>query len=67
MTDNFGSEDIIIEVKLPLKDYKVMREIIEERQAMKGMKRWLNGKVFWLAGCVLTALGLFEAFRRFGE
>lgn len=67
MTDNFGNEDIIIEVKLPLKDYKIMREIIEERQAMNGLRKWLSQKVFWLAGGALTCLGLFEAFRRFGE
>ena len=67
MTNNLGNEDIIIEVKLPLKDYKIMREIIEERQAMNGLKKWLNGRVLWLAGGVLTCLGLFEAFRRFGE
>lgn len=67
MTDNLGNEDIIIEVKLPLKDYKIMREIIEERQAMNGMRKWLSTKVFWLVGGILSCLGLFEAFRRFGE
>ena len=67
MNDNLGNEDIIIEVRLPLKDYKIMREMIEERQAMNGIRKWLSAKVFWLAGGVLTCLGLFEAFRRFGE
>lgn len=67
MTNDLGKEDIIIEVKLPYKDYKIMREMIEERQAMNGMRKWLTTKVFWLAGGILTCLGLFEAFRRFGE
>lgn len=60
-------DDEVIEVRLPRKDYKVMREMIEERQAMNGLRKWLTTKVFWFAGGLLTILGLFEAFRRFGE
>lgn len=60
-------DDEVIEVRLPRKDYLVMREIIEERQAMNGLRKWLTTKVFWFAGGLLTVLGLFEAFRRFGE
>ena len=65
MTDT--KDDEVIEVKLPRKDYIVMREMIEERQAMNGLRKWLTTKVFWFAGGLLTVLGLFEAFRRFGE
>lgn len=61
------SDDTIIEVKLPLKDYKVMREMIEERQAMHGLKKWLSGKVIWIAAGIITIVGAFEALRRLGE
>ena len=67
MTENLGSEDTIIEVKLPLKDYKIMRELIEERQAMNGLRKWFTNRVLWLVGGLLSSLGLFEAFRRLGE
>lgn len=60
------SEDEVIEVKLPRKDYKIMRELIEERQAMNGMKVIL-ARVFWVAGGLLSLLGLFELFKRFGS
>jgi hypothetical protein len=42
-----------------------MREMIEERQAMNGLKKWLQGKVFWLAGGLLSLIGVFEALRRY--
>lgn len=60
------SEDEVIEVKIPRKDYKILRELIEERQAMNGMKVIL-ARVFWVAGGLLSLLGLFEVFRRFGS
>jgi 5-bromo-4-chloroindolyl phosphate hydrolysis protein len=66
MTQELTKEDEIVEVRLPLKDYKIMREMIEERQAMNGIKRLLT-KIFWVAGGLLSLLGLFEVFRRFGE
>ena len=67
MTEHDTKDDEIIEVKLPRKEYKIMREIIEERQAMNGLRKWLTNRVFWLGGGILTVLGVFEAFRRFGE
>lgn len=64
MTD--PTDDEVIEVRLPRKDYKIMREIIEERQAMNGMRKVLT-RVFWFAGGLLTIVGLFEIFRRLGS
>ncbi len=61
------NEDEIIEVRLPLKDYKVMREMIEERQAMTGLRKWITTKFLWAVGSILSVLGLIEAFRRFSE
>lgn len=58
-------EDTVIDVRLPYKDYKIMREIIEERQALHGLKRWIQSRVLWLVGGALSVLGLVEAFRRF--
>jgi len=60
-------EDVIIEVKLPLKDYRMLREILEERQAMNGLKKWISGKILWVAAGVITLVGAFEALRRLGE
>jgi len=59
--------DVVIEVRMPLKDYKLLRDMIEERQAMNGLRKWLTTRVFWFTGGLLTILGLFEAVRRFGE
>lgn len=62
-----SNEDVIIEVKLPIKDYRIMREMIEERQAMDGLRKWLSTKFLWAVGGVLTTLGLIETLRRFSE
>lgn len=59
----YNKEDAIISVQLPYKDYKVMRELIEERQAMNGVKKWLTSNVFWLCGGVLSVLGLIGYFK----
>lgn len=64
MSEN--NEDVIIEVKLPLRDYKMLREILEERQAMNGLKKWLSGKVIWAAAGIITLVGAYEALRRLG-
>lgn len=62
-----SNEDVIIEVKLPLKDYRVMREMIEERQAMRGLRKWLSSRIIWVAAGIITIVGAFEALRRLGE
>lgn len=58
--------DIIVNVRLPYKDYKVLRGLIEERQAMVGVKKWISGTIFWLAGGLLSVLGLFAYFKTLG-
>lgn len=67
MTEDYNKDDVVINVQLPLKEYKIMREIIEERQAMSGLKKWVFGRIFWFAGGLLTILGVFEAFRQLGS
>lgn len=60
-----SKDDEVIEVRLPRKDYLVMREMIEERQAMTGLKKFLQTRVLWPVGAILSVMGLIEAFRRF--
>lgn len=60
-----STDDEIVEVRLPRKDLRLMREMIEERQAMNGIRRLMT-RVFWFAGGLLTVVGLFEVFRRIG-
>lgn len=65
MSEN--SEDVIIEVRLPLKDYKMLRDMLDERQAMNGLKKWISSRIIWVAAGVITMVGAFEALRRLGE
>lgn len=56
-------EDEIVTVQLPLRDYKQLREMIDERQAMAGMKKLLN-KIFWVAAGLLSILGVVEILKQ---
>lgn len=60
-------DDVVVHISLPRKDYKILREIIEERQAMNGLKNWITTRLFWLASGVLALFGVYEAFKRFGS
>ena len=60
------NKDEIINVELPRRDYQVLREIIDDRQTMKGVKRFLVEKVFWFTGGLISIVGLYEIFRRYG-
>lgn len=59
--------DEIVSVSLPLKDYQVMRELIAERQAMRGLKRWLTHGILWILSSIVAFVGAFEVLRRLGE
>lgn len=59
----YDDQDEVITVTLPRKEYEMLREILEERQAMRGLKKFLQTKVFWLAGGVLTCLGIYQIMR----
>lgn len=57
-------DDEIVNVQLPLRDYRIMREMIDERQAMQGLKKLLT-KIFWFAGGLLGVLGVVEILKTF--
>lgn len=64
MQDDLTKDDEIVTVQLPLRDYKQLREMIDERQAMIGMKKLLT-KIFWLAAGLLSILGVVEILKQF--
>lgn len=63
--EDFNDEDRIIEVKLPVRDYKALREIIDERKLMEGMSKKV-AKALQFVAAVAAALGLVEIGRRVG-
>lgn len=58
-------QDEIVTVRLPKKDYEVLRELIGTRQALSGFKKWLQTGLLWIAGSLLTVLGLYEIMKRY--
>lgn len=52
MSDN--KDDELIDVKLPRGEYRVLREIIKEREALSWLRRWLMSVGFAMAGGLVT-------------
>lgn len=61
-----NEEDEIIEVRLPKKDYLVLRKMIDDQTALSGAGRWFKQKLqilFWLAAGALSIVGLYTYFK----
>lgn len=58
------SEDDVIYVRMPIRDYKIMRDMIDERKAMSGLKKWVSTRIVFVVGTLLSIVGLIEAFKR---
>lgn len=58
MTPDDFKQDEIIDVKLPRKDYQLLKKILEEREA----KNWLTAKIasWWVFGLGAGALVLWQ-------
>lgn len=63
MQDDLTKDDEIVNVQLPLRDYRQLRELLDERQAMAGMKKLVQ-KAFWLAAGLLSILGVVEILKQ---
>lgn len=63
-----NENDEIIWVRLPRKDYVVLRQMIDDQNAMAGVKRWFHkwgSLVFWTATGALSVIGLYNFFKDF--
>lgn len=60
-----GKQDEIINVNLSRRDYETLREIIETRQALSGAKKIISSTILWVAGGLITILGLVEILKRY--
>lgn len=64
MDDN--RDDEIINVQLPRSEYKVMREIIQERETYNNLVLKLKTNWIWfIAGGLLTLFALWDRFHEF--
>lgn len=61
MSDN--ADDEIITVQLPRSEYKVMRELIKERETYNNLVHKLKTNWIWfIAGGILTLWALWDKF-----
>lgn len=63
-----NSDDLVINVKLPYKDYLILRRMIDDQTAIDGVKSWFKSKfhlLIWIGGGLLTLTGLYNFFVQF--
>jgi hypothetical protein len=61
MSDDLLKDDEIITVKLPRKDYEIMRKLIRERETMDNVTAAIKSFWIWgLAGSILTVWALWD-------
>lgn len=62
MSEDFKADEII-DVRLPRKDYELLRKILTEREA----KNWLTAKLasWWVFGVGAGALALWKLYSEF--
>lgn len=61
-----NEDDEVIEVRLPKKDYLVLRQMIDDQTALDGVKKFFKKYInlaAWLAASALTILGLYQYFK----
>ena len=61
MSDELNKDDEIVDVRLPLREYRALREILEREQAYSWLKRTIRSWwVFAIAGGVITLLTFWD-------
>lgn len=65
MTEIDTKEDEIIDVKMPRKDYKVLREIVEREKTFNWVVNWVrSGWVLIVASAGLLVVNFWDALRK---
>lgn len=63
MMEDFQSGDEVVNVKLTIRDYKILREVLDDRKAVNGFKSisrvWAT-RLFWVAGGILSLFGVYD-------
>ena len=62
---NHQSEDDVIDVRMPRKDYEIMRDMINKQKALNWVGRWVKQVVFVAAGGILTVIALWDWIKKF--
>ena len=65
MSDDLLKEDEIIEVKLPMRDYKILREVIEREKTWNWITKWLKSGFMWtVIGTIIILLTFWEQIKK---
>ncbi len=59
------TEDDVIDVRMPRKDYEIMRDMIARQKALNWIGKWVKQVVFVTAGGIITILALWDWISKF--
>lgn len=63
--DSDTNGDEIINVQLPRKDYKVLREILEREKTWTWLARWMKSGLLWvIVGSIIILMNFWEQIKR---
>lgn len=63
--DSDTNDDEIINVQLPRKDYKVLREILEREKTWSWLARWMKSGFLWtVVGSMLILMAFWEQIKK---
>lgn len=65
MIDDINKEDELIDVKLPRKDFEIMREMIKKQEALSWLGRYARNVLLVFAGGVITLITFWENISSF--
>jgi hypothetical protein len=65
MTEPSSKEDEIIDVKLPRKDYEIMREMIRKQEALGWLGQYIRNVLLVAIGGFLTLFTFWDSIKLF--
>jgi hypothetical protein len=63
--DSDTNDDEIVNVQLPRKDYKVLRDILEREKTWSWIARWMKSGLLWaIVGSMIILMNFWEQIKR---
>lgn len=62
--DHYSDKDEIIVVRMPRRDYLIMRDMINRQKALNWVGRWFKHVIFVAAGGIITVMLLWDRIKQ---
>jgi hypothetical protein len=65
MIDDINKEDELVDVKLPRKEFEIMREMIKKQEALGWLGKYFRNVLLVAAGGIITLLAFWDSIQNF--